>query len=61
MRSGDKIAQYGLVGLVTGGAAVAAVKFWKPLMKFGIFIIAAIAAVAAKLKSFFTGRKTSQA
>ena len=55
-RAGDKTAQYGLVGLVTGGGAVVAVKWWKPLMKFGGLAVAGLLAVAAKL---FAGRRGS--
>jgi hypothetical protein len=51
--SGDKVAKYGLIGLMTGGAAVVAVKAWKPLMKVGAILIGLIAAGLAKLKSFF--------
>lgn len=62
-RSGDKIAEYGLTGLIVGGAAAAAVKTgaWKWLV--GIlaagwkFIGAAILAALAGLRSLFTRRK----
>lgn len=53
-RSGDKIAQYGLVGLITGGAAVAIAKSSKLLIKLGVFIVAAIVGIGAKIKSFFS-------
>lgn len=54
-RQGDRIAEYGLAALVTGGAlAVAAktgllAKLFKLLAKFGIFIAAGVAAVGAKI------------
>lgn len=52
-RSGDKVAQYGLVGLVTGGSAVAAVKWWKPLVKFGAVLVAVLAVLGRKIASLF--------
>ena len=63
-RNGDKIAEYGLTGLIVGGAAAAAVKTgaWKWLL--GImaagwkFIVAAIAALLASVKSLFKRRST---
>lgn len=54
-RKGDKMAAYGLAALITGGGlAVAAksgllAKLLKVLAKFGIFIVAGIAALAKKL------------
>ncbi|HVX83826.1 MAG TPA: DUF2167 domain-containing protein [Phycisphaerae bacterium] len=56
-RSGDKVAKYGLVGLITGGAAVVAVKFWKPLMKLGAVAVAAVAGLLAKIKNMFKRKK----
>jgi uncharacterized membrane-anchored protein len=56
-RSGDKIAQYGLVGLMTGGAAVVAVKFWKPLIAFGAVILGVIGKFFRKVKGAVTGNK----
>lgn len=61
-RSGDKIAQYGLTGLIVGGAAAAVVKTgaWKWLL--GILaaswklVAAAVAAVLASVKSLFKRR-----
>jgi uncharacterized membrane-anchored protein len=58
-RDGDKIAEYGLTGLIVGGAAAAAVKMgaWKWVV--GIlaagwkFIAAAIVALLASVKSLF--------
>lgn len=46
-RSGDKIAEYGLTGLIVGGAAVAAAKsgLFKMIGKFGIWVIVGIGAV----------------
>jgi uncharacterized membrane-anchored protein len=59
-RAGDKVAQYGLVGLVTGGAAVAAVKAWKPLVALGALIVAAIGAAAKKLGALFGLKPAAQ-
>ncbi len=56
-RSGDRMAEYGLVGLMTGGAAVVAVKFWKPLIAFGATIVVAIGSALKKIKNFFTGKR----
>lgn len=63
-RSGDKIAEYGLTGLIVGGAAAAAVKSgaWKWLV--GIlaagwkFVAAAAFAAIAGLRSLFKRRGT---
>lgn len=55
-RDGDKIAEYGLIGLASGGIALAAVKWWKPLMKFGIFIIAAVGLGIKKVLSMFKSK-----
>ena len=52
-REGDKVAKYGLIGLMTGGAAVVAVKAWGSLVKVGAVLVAVLAAGLAKLKSFF--------
>ncbi|HVS72980.1 MAG TPA: DUF2167 domain-containing protein [Phycisphaerae bacterium] len=56
-RSGDKVAEYGLVGLITGGTAVVAVKFWKPLMKLGAVVVAAVAGLLTKIKNLFKRKK----
>jgi uncharacterized membrane-anchored protein len=53
-RVGDKVAKYGLIGLISGGAAVAAIKLWKPLMAFGAFIVAGIGSAFRKIKRMFT-------
>lgn len=61
-RVGDKVAEYGLTGLIVGGAAAAAIKTgaWKWVV--GIlaagwkFIVAAVAALLAGFKSFFKRR-----
>lgn len=63
-RSGDKIAEYGLTGLIVGGAAAAAVKTgaWKWLL--GIlaagwkFVVAGFVALVASVKSLFKRRST---
>ena len=55
-RSGDKVAKYGLIGLMTGGAAVVAVKAWKPLIKLGAIVVAEFGGMFAKVKSWFKGR-----
>jgi len=52
---GDKIAEYGLTALVTGGAFAAAVKTGL-LQKFWKFIVAGIAGIGAFFKRFF-GKK----
>ena len=55
-RAGDKIAEYGLIALMTGGAAAVAVKtgfltkFLKPIL---VGIVVAFGAVAKAIKSFF--------
>jgi len=69
-RSGDKVAEYGLAGLILGGAAAAVVKtgIFAGLLKFIIagaaaawkFIAAAAAAAIASLRSFFRRRKAKQ-
>jgi len=58
-REGDKIAEYGLSALVVGGAAAVAAKsgLFKYLGKGAVLIFAAIAAVIAKIVSFFKGKK----
>lgn len=67
-RPGDKVAEYGLTGLIVGGAVAAAVKtgLFKGLWKFlvaGIaatwkLIVAAAVAAAAGLKSLFKRKQT---
>jgi uncharacterized membrane-anchored protein len=63
MRPGDKIAEYGLVGLITGGAAAVAIKsgfltkFLKPIL---IGIAVAFGAAVKGIKGFF-GRLTGSA
>jgi len=51
-RSGDKIAQYGLAAMVTGGAAAVALKTGI-LQKFWKIIVIGVVAVAAGVKKFF--------
>ena len=61
-RSGDKIAEYGLTGLIVGGAAAAAVKtgLWKwvaGLLAAGWkLVVAAVVAMLAGVKSLFKWR-----
>ena len=58
-RQGDKIAEYGLTGLIVGGAAAAAAKtgLFKVIGKFGILIFAGAAAIIGGLfKRLFGGR-----
>jgi len=58
-RQGDKIAEYGLTGLIIGGAAAAAAKtgLFKVIGKFGILIFAGAAAIIGGLfKRLFRGR-----
>lgn len=63
-RSGDKIAEYGLTGLIVGGAAAAAVKTgaWKWLLGILVagwkVVAAAVVALFAGVKSFFKRRST---
>jgi uncharacterized membrane-anchored protein len=60
MRAGDKIAEYGLIGLITGGVGAVALKtgfftkFLKPIL---VGIVVAFGAVVKGIKSFF-GRLT---
>lgn len=62
-RDGDKVAEYGLTGLIVGGAAAAAVKTgaWKWLVGLLAagwkFVAAAVVALLASMKSIFTRRK----
>jgi uncharacterized membrane-anchored protein len=60
-RAGDKVAKYGLVGLITGGVAVAAVKLWGYLVKVGAVIVAAILAGLVKARSWFTSGSAAPA
>lgn len=53
-RAGDKIAEYGLTALITGGVAVAAVKSGL-LQKFGKFIVLAFVAVIGFFKKILGG------
>jgi uncharacterized membrane-anchored protein len=58
-REGDKIAEYGLTGLIIGGAAAAAAKtgLFKVIGKFGILIFVGAAAIIGGLfKRLFRGR-----
>jgi uncharacterized membrane-anchored protein len=59
-RAGDKVAEYGLAGLIVGGAAAAAAKtgLFKVLGKFAIFIfVGAAAGVMGFLRWLFGQRK----
>jgi uncharacterized membrane-anchored protein len=53
---GDKIAEYGLAGLIVGGAGVALVKTGL-LQKFAKLIVVAVVAVIGAIKRFFAGLK----
>jgi uncharacterized membrane-anchored protein len=70
-KKGDKVAEYGLAGLVLGGAGLAAAK----LVKIGLFakffkviiaaliaakkaIVVALVGIGAAIKKLFTGKKT---
>jgi uncharacterized membrane-anchored protein len=63
MRAGDKIAEYGLIGLITGGGVAVALKsgfltkFLKPIL---VGIVVVFGAVVKGIKSFF-GRLTGSA
>ena len=53
-RQGDRVAEYGLAGLIVGGAAVAGAGFLKSFGKMiGLGVLAAGAAVFAFFKRFF--------
>lgn len=54
-QKGDKIAEYGLTGLIVGGGLLAAAKFGF-LAKFGKFIAAGVVAFAAFFKRIFRGK-----
>jgi uncharacterized membrane-anchored protein len=60
-RPGDKIAEYGLTGLIVGGAAAAAAKagLFKVIGKFGVLIFAGAAAVIGGLFKRLFGRRTA--
>ncbi|MCL2649253.1 MAG: DUF2167 domain-containing protein [Phycisphaerales bacterium] len=58
-RAGDTVAQVGLTGLITGGAAVVVWKLWKPLLAAGAAILAAIGTAIRKFKNLLTGRSAS--
>ncbi len=60
-RPGDKIAKYGLVGLITGGAAVVVVKAWTGLVKIGAVIVGLVAAALAKFRNLFRRRSPQPA
>jgi len=58
-RTGDKIAEYGLTGLIVGGAAAAAAKtgLFKVIGKFGVLIfVGAAALIGGIFKWLFRGR-----
>jgi uncharacterized membrane-anchored protein len=60
-RVGDKIAEYGLTGLIVGGAAAAAAKFglFKIIGKFAVYIFAAAVAAFGGIFRWLTGRQKS--
>jgi|SRR5712671_137032 len=60
-RPGDKIAEYGLTGLIIGGAAAAAAKtgLFKIIGKFGVLIFAGAAAMIGGLVKRLFGRRTA--
>ena len=60
-RPGDKIAEYGLTGLIIGGAAAAAAKtgLFKIIGKFGILIFAGAAALIGGVVKRLFGRRTA--
>jgi uncharacterized membrane-anchored protein len=64
--SGDKIAEYGLTGLIAGGAAFAAVKtglfakLFAVIAKMGKVIVIGVIAIFAWLAKLFTGRRSSK-
>jgi uncharacterized membrane-anchored protein len=60
-RPGDKIAEYGLTGLIIGGAAAAAAKtgLFKIIGKFGVLIFAGAAALIGGVVKRLFGRRTA--
>ncbi len=56
-RRGDKVADYTLATLVTGGVAVATIKLWKPLIAVGAAVLALFGAAGHKVKAFFGAAK----
>jgi uncharacterized membrane-anchored protein len=60
-RTGDKIAEYGLTGLIVGGAAAAAAKtgLFKVIGKFAVFIFAGAAALIGGVVKRLFGRRTA--
>jgi uncharacterized membrane-anchored protein len=66
-KPGDKVAEYGLTGLILGGAVAAAAKagllkgFWKVIVGFAAaawkLIAAAVVAMVAGIKSMFSRKK----
>ena len=67
-KPGDKVAEYGLTGLILGGAVAAAAKagllkgFWKVIVGFAAaawkLIVAGVVALVAGIKSLFSRKKT---
>ena len=60
-RSGDKIAEYGLTGLIVGGAAVAAAKtgLFKVIGKFAVFIFGGLAVFVVGIFRWLSGRRST--
>jgi len=60
-RTGDKIAEYGLTGLIIGGAAAAAAKtgLFKVIGKFAVFIFAGAAALIGGVVKRLFGRRSA--
>jgi uncharacterized membrane-anchored protein len=66
-KPGDKVAEYGLTGLILGGAVAAAAKtgllkgFWKLIVGFAVaawkLLVAGVVAAIAGLKSMFSKKK----
>lgn len=65
-RSGDKVAKYGLTGLILGGAVVAAAKtgllakFWKLIVILFLGIISTLKKLLRYLKRLFTGKASEE-
>jgi uncharacterized membrane-anchored protein len=59
-RVGDKIAEYGLTGLIVGGAAAVAAKagLFKIIGKFAVYILAVAVAAFGGIFRWLTGRRT---
>jgi uncharacterized membrane-anchored protein len=60
-RAGDRVAQYGLTALITGGVTVAVFKAWKPLLAVGAAVVAFLAAIGRKILALITRKSPAVA